>query len=958
MQATRSKISFTYLFVIIILLALVSLSNFDSSRNMETQSNTIANDALPISNAANNLLTDLINQETGIRGFLVTADENFLESFTTGKIHLDNDLQMIRGFEAKYPELRNYVENQAMPIINRLQEHYNNQVILIKNSKIVEARGQIQNGKNLMDQYRVVHEKIQQVVTKISDTAQDATHLAGKRSRSFTFLGGLIAIFVGIMSAIIFVRANRSETALRKSEETYRYMAESLEAQNEEIIAQQEEQQITLAKLSEREQELELITSYQEKLTGYVELKDFLKHSLPALLDSIEQDAALVVMELEGEPRRYEVIYSCGYPIDFVSRKETELFGPSKRVFEEGKPFLRKRELTEKERGLHEGRGGAADQYFPLFDDNQKVIGFLLVTNYHSNIEDNQRLARGIIRQFGLAFYAQLMNEDRRKQALYLEELNDQLLLEKQLIEDQRDLIESILEASHEGMMMCDSNGTILFSNQRMRRYFDLHLQIRSNLVERCQEISAAVPSFSSVSSSVDALIQGGIDQLTQRFNFDYNEQLQHAELYATIVGEGTEQKGYLFVFRDRTEEERIDEMKNEFVSIVSHELRTPLASVLGFIEILLNRDLSQEKQKKYMETIYKEAHRLSNLINDFLDLQRMESGHQVYHFSPIDLAPMVQEVVEQWQGKQHHQIMLHYDHDVLLVKADADRIRQVIHNLVSNAIKYSPSADKVDVRIEAKGAKVTISVQDYGLGIPEDARGQLFTKFFRVDNSDRRQIGGTGLGLAIVKEIIEAHHGHISFVSEMGKGTTFTVELTSYELASLDGKIVIFEDDDNLARLIQVALGKLNLPSAIIRSAEEGILSLQRLQDGGPILFIVDIVLEGNKTGWDFLAELYRHPVHHQTPVIVSTALEPPQDYHEKEIEKYLKKPFTMERLVQVAQSLLENNKHNAYVFPAQNTDLIASSLQRNGIEVSDIKENQDMIEVEIKKRSTNDEA
>ncbi|UJF33588.1 response regulator [Paenibacillus hexagrammi] len=135
------------------------------------------------------------------------------------------------------------------------------------------------------------------------------------------------------------------------------------------------------------------------------------------------------------------------------------------------------------------------------------------------------------------------------------------------------------------------------------------------------------------------------------------------------------------------------------------------------------------------------------------------------------------------------------------------------------------------------------------------------------------------------------------------------------------------------------------------LRSAEEGILSLQRKPGERPLLFIVDILLEGAKTGWDFLAELYRHPVYAQTPVIVSTALEAPHDYHEKEVEKYLKKPFTMERLVDVAKHLLESRSHHAYIFPAQDKEFLSSALERSGIQISDMKENLDMIEVEIKR-------
>ncbi|MBD0381991.1 ATP-binding protein [Paenibacillus sedimenti] len=954
---TRSRISMLYVVLTVALLAFVSISSYIASRNMEIQSGAIVNDSIPISEAANNLLTDLINQETGIRGYLLTDNEQYLESYTTGKQQLEADLEKIQQYEEKYPTLQLIIDTQAIPAIANVQKHYESQLELIQSGKSDEAKARITNGKTMMDRYRVVHSSIQKSIEQITTNAYNASNKAGESSRAIAMVGGIIALIAGGMSVIIFIRSNRVEEELRKSEETYRYMAESLETQNEEIIAQQEEQQVTLAKLSEREQELELITTYQEKLTGYVELQDFLKHSLPALLDSLNQDAALIVMErLDHGVATYEVIHSSGFPEEHITRLQSGLFGPAKRVFEEGVPLLHTRDVSGHERGVHGGVIRAIDQYFPLLDDEQKVIGFLLLTSYQSALhqEENQRLTRGLVRQFDLAFYAQVMNDERRKQAASLAELNDQLMMEKRLIEDQRDLIQSILESAHEGMMMCDSKGNLLFANQRMSRYFGLQERIGHNLVKSCHEIAAAFPSFNAVASSIEALLESSLTKLTQRFSFELDEQQQHAELYATVVGEDTEQKGYLFVFRDRTEEERIDEMKNEFISIVSHELRTPLASVLGFIEILLHRELPQEKQKKYMDTIYREAQRLSNLINDFLDLQRMESGRQVYHFSPVNLLTTVQEIVDQWQDKQQHRIIVQHPDTELWVRADVDRIRQVFHNLLSNAIKYSPGADRVDIRLSAINGHAAISIQDYGLGIPEEAYDQMFSKFFRVDNSDRRQIGGTGLGLAIVKEIIEGHHGHISFTSEMGKGTTFTIELEQYELSSMDGQIVIFEDDDNLAKLIQVALGKLNLPSLQLRSAEEGILALNRSQGEGPLLFIVDILLEGAMTGWDFLAELYRHPVHYQTPVIVSTALDPPHDYHEKEIQKYLKKPFTMERLVQVAKRLLDNKLNHSYVFPAQDTKSLSTTLQRNGIEVSEMKENMDMIEVEIKKPNT----
>ncbi|NRF91731.1 MASE4 domain-containing protein [Paenibacillus frigoriresistens] len=254
----------------------------------------------------------------------------------------------------------------------------------------------------------------------------------------------------------------------------------------------------------------------------------------------------------------------------------------------------------------------------------------------------------------------------------------------------------------------------------------------------------------------------------------------RHYECYVNpISGEtGGTLRGHLVGFRDRTEEERIDELKNEFVSIISHEIRTPLSSIVGFIEILATRAVTEEKRAKYIETIHKESLRLSNLINDFLDLQRLDSGRQEFHFQSLDAVLLLREIVEQWQGKDDHEAELHTASERIFIQGDEDRLKQVFHNLISNAIKYSPGATKIDIYVETDNGKVLIKIQDYGLGIPADALDKLFTRFYRVDNSDRRKIGGTGLGLSIVKEIIEAHHGKVVVDTELGKGSIFIVQL------------------------------------------------------------------------------------------------------------------------------------------------------------------------------------
>jgi DNA-binding response OmpR family regulator len=328
-----------------------------------------------------------------------------------------------------------------------------------------------------------------------------------------------------------------------------------------------------------------------------------------------------------------------------------------------------------------------------------------------------------------------------------------------------------------------------------------------------------------------------------------------------------------------------------------------------------------------------------------------MESGKEVYHFAPLNISSLVQEVADQWKSNQSHHIELHSSSREVWVRADSDRFKQMIHNLLSNAFKYSPQANKVDVTIKTVGDKVQLSVQDYGQGIPKESSSKLFSKFYRVDNSDQRQIGGTGLGLAIVKEIVDAHDGSITFISEIGAGTTFTIELGTYQIPSVDGSIIILEDDDNWAKLIQAALAKLDIPVVHLRSAEEAIIALNRIQSSAPRLCIVDIHLKGAKHGWDFMVELYQHPDYSRIPVIVSNALEAPVNYHEKIIEKYMRKPFSMEKLLQVVEQLLCNKQdHTAYIFPLQHEPLIMTSLEQHGFQISGITYDQDMILFELK--------
>lgn len=352
-------------------------------------------------------------------------------------------------------------------------------------------------------------------------------------------------------------------------------------------------------------------------------------------------------------------------------------------------------------------------------------------------------------------------NDQRMKQATEMINLNKQLIQEKAHIQH-------IMETVQEGKMLYEASAGILYANARMNEL----LKTNSPLIE----------------AKIIEWLQRPDKEFKERLLLVSEQKMRHFEVYVLATHEeGTSPSArfHIFVFRDRTEEEKIEQIKNEFVSVVSHELRTPLTSILGFVELMLNRELQLERQRKYLTTVHKETTRLSVLINDFLDIQRMESGKQTFQFEPTDLNIFLHEIVQQWQGNSCFQIGLSVSAAPVWVDADQDRLHQVFDNLISNAIKYSPGRDRIDIQLSMAQEQAYVEVRDYGLGIPEESKDMLFSKFYRVDNSDRRKIGGTGLGLSIVKEIVEAHNGKLLFESEHGNGSVFTVVLpTIYEVS------------------------------------------------------------------------------------------------------------------------------------------------------------------------------
>lgn len=229
-----------------------------------------------------------------------------------------------------------------------------------------------------------------------------------------------------------------------------------------------------------------------------------------------------------------------------------------------------------------------------------------------------------------------------------------------------------------------------------------------------------------------------------------------------------------------------LDQLKDDFVSSVSHELRSPLSAISGYVELLTSKPLEQvapEKRTKAFNIIQESTSRLTQFINDILDLAKLKSGRVEIRKSPVNLKHAAEEIIGLFAPlfeKKKIQSYAYIDSDIPVIHADEEKLKQVITNLISNALKFTPEGGAISVAVQDDKDKLTISVSDTGVGIPKDYIGQIFERFKQVPGT-REKIGGpkgTGLGLAIAKGIVEAHGGKIWAESEVGKGSTFRFTL------------------------------------------------------------------------------------------------------------------------------------------------------------------------------------
>lgn len=343
-------------------------------------------------------------------------------------------------------------------------------------------------------------------------------------------------------------------------------------------------------------------------------------------------------------------------------------------------------------------------------------------------------------------------------------------------VEGEKTKMETILVNLTDGVIAFGVDGKIIHINPAAQRMLSI---FNPNIVE-----------FNQLFTDIGANIHiGDIVYLEKNRTYEriitLNGQVLRAFFAAFLYERDKDSEkigGVVVALQDITRQQKLDDSRREFVANVSHELRTPLTTVKSYTETLLETAGPEDKmQRRFLEVINSEVDRMTRIVKDLLTLSRLDHGKEALKQEEIDVRALVRDVTEKLSltAKEHgHTLRYSFTTDLPVYFGDRDKIEQVLINLVSNSLKYTPDGGIVEVFAGKIYNELYIKVKDNGIGIPKEDIGRIFERFYRVDKARTRQAGGTGLGLAIAKEIVEAHGGRIAIQSEVGKGSEVMITL------------------------------------------------------------------------------------------------------------------------------------------------------------------------------------
>jgi signal transduction histidine kinase/CheY-like chemotaxis protein len=362
------------------------------------------------------------------------------------------------------------------------------------------------------------------------------------------------------------------------------------------------------------------------------------------------------------------------------------------------------------------------------------------------------------------------------------------------------------------------------------------------------------------------------------------------------------------------------DRMKSQFLATMSHELRTPMNSIIGFSEILSERlsTTIDPKHLGFLEHIHTSGRHLLNIINDILDLSKIEAGKMEIHADEFAVAPVIESVCKVMRGMQQQtpNIIVEVPPELPPIETDLVKFKQVLFNLLSNAVKFSPRGAPITVRASVDGGAITVTVRDQGIGIDAEHHALIFEEFRQVDSTARREFGGTGLGLALVKKFVELQGGSVRVDSAAGHGSTFSFTLPVRSRAAIVtrtpdpavervDRVLVVEDDPNAYELISSALRSAGFLSIRARHGDD---ALRLAREMRPIAVTLDLVLPG-LDGWEVLKRLKNDEATKHLPVVIISMVDNRDLGLALGADDYFIKPVDRPRLLERLRAIATGN-------------------------------------------------
>lgn len=366
--------------------------------------------------------------------------------------------------------------------------------------------------------------------------------------------------------------------------------------------------------------------------------------------------------------------------------------------------------------------------------------------------------------------------------AVTFNHLNDRLKHSMATIEQEQKKLSSVLENMSEGVIATDKNGEITLVNEAAGRFFNENPNsLISKDILQLLDLEEKIDDFHDLQNIGSVIL-----------DFSDNDEIFLVRAtFSTIYDEDEPNRqtgGLIAVLSDVTEQEKVEQERREFVSNVSHELRTPLTTLRSYIEALIDGAWKDpEIAPKFLTVTQNETERMIRMVNSLLQLSRMDNKELSLNRENVDFVPFFHQIIDRFEMQEKDgnvEFRRIIPNNSFYVWIDKDRMTQVLDNIISNAVKYSPDGGTITCKVEKKIGQIVVSIEDEGIGIEYDKLDKIFDRFYRVDKARTRKLGGTGLGLAITRELVEAHYGKIWANSVEGKGTTiyFTLPLINYK--------------------------------------------------------------------------------------------------------------------------------------------------------------------------------